>query len=156
MYGAAVMFYEKLSRETLTLEDQQTLGVIKECVTTNNSDVTANNKTALVNNAVNDTKCNHNSTTPNNSTNDSSTNDESNCECVVDNIEDDGNVLDKDLETNVDNSKGGEVILTGKQMYQNKCICLLGRWPFFDTFRKYLSFLYRTSLAGPQPVPIER
>ncbi|XP_039291612.1 DENN domain-containing protein Crag isoform X2 [Nilaparvata lugens] len=38
----------------------------------------------------------------------------------------------------------------------NKCICLLSHWPFFDTFEKFLLFLYKMSLNSLQPVPIER
>ncbi|XP_063215906.1 DENN domain-containing protein Crag isoform X2 [Bacillus rossius redtenbacheri] len=38
----------------------------------------------------------------------------------------------------------------------NKCICLLSHWPFFDTFEKFLLFLYETASSGPLPVPIER
>ncbi|XP_054286289.1 DENN domain-containing protein Crag [Macrosteles quadrilineatus] len=38
----------------------------------------------------------------------------------------------------------------------NKCICLLSCWPFFDTFEKFLLFLYRMSCEGSHAVPIER
>ncbi|XP_014271111.1 DENN domain-containing protein Crag isoform X3 [Halyomorpha halys] len=39
----------------------------------------------------------------------------------------------------------------------NKCICLLSRWPFFDTYEKFLLFLHEISCSNePQPVPIER
>lgn len=38
----------------------------------------------------------------------------------------------------------------------NKCICLLSHWPFFDTFERFLFFLYELSTAGPHSVPIER
>nr|CAD7263014.1 unnamed protein product [Timema shepardi] len=38
----------------------------------------------------------------------------------------------------------------------NKCICLLSHWPFFDTFEKFLLFLYNMSCTGPHTVPIER
>ncbi len=43
-----------------------------------------------------------------------------------------------------------------KSVHQNKCICLLSRWPFFDTFRKFLLYIYRIAISGPHPVPIER
>ena len=43
-----------------------------------------------------------------------------------------------------------------KTVHRNKCICLLSRWPFFDTYRKFLSYLYRISISGPHAVPIER
>ena len=39
----------------------------------------------------------------------------------------------------------------------NKCICLLSRWPFFDTNESFLLFLHDISRSSePQPVPIER
>ncbi|XP_061131161.1 DENN domain-containing protein 4C isoform X2 [Syngnathus typhle] len=38
----------------------------------------------------------------------------------------------------------------------NKCICLLSRWPFFESFRKFLMFLYKLSVSGPQPLPMEK
>ncbi|KAL4640325.1 DENN domain-containing protein 4C [Arapaima gigas] len=38
----------------------------------------------------------------------------------------------------------------------NKCICLLSRWPFFQSFRKFLLFLYKLSVSGPHPLPIEK
>ncbi|KAK3096746.1 hypothetical protein FSP39_002860 [Pinctada imbricata] len=43
-----------------------------------------------------------------------------------------------------------------KTVHANKCICLLSHWPFFDAFRKFLTYLYRISITGPHPVPIER
>ncbi len=43
-----------------------------------------------------------------------------------------------------------------KSVHHNKCICLLSRWPFFDTFRKFLLYIYRIAICGPHPVPIER
>ena len=41
---------------------------------------------------------------------------------------------------------------------QNKSICLLSRYPFFDAFKQFLVYLYRMSLASspPHPAPIER
>lgn len=41
-------------------------------------------------------------------------------------------------------------------IHQNQSICVLSRWPFFDTFRKFLFCLYRISVSGPQMVPLER
>ncbi|KAJ8339817.1 hypothetical protein SKAU_G00344500 [Synaphobranchus kaupii] len=38
----------------------------------------------------------------------------------------------------------------------NKSVCLLSRWPFFQAFRKFLTFLYQLSISGPQPLPIEK
>ena len=43
-----------------------------------------------------------------------------------------------------------------KTVHYNKSICLLSHWPFFDAFRKLLSYLYRISITGPHTVPIER
>jgi hypothetical protein len=43
-----------------------------------------------------------------------------------------------------------------KTVHHNKCICLLSRWPFFSTFKTFLHYLYRISISGPHPVPIER
>lgn len=41
-------------------------------------------------------------------------------------------------------------------VHQNQSICILSRWPFFDTFKKFLLCLYRISVSGPQMVPLER
>ncbi|KAK1891668.1 C-myc promoter-binding protein, partial [Dissostichus eleginoides] len=41
-------------------------------------------------------------------------------------------------------------------VYTNKCICLLSHWPFFDAFRKFLTFLYRYSISCPHALPIEK
>uniref|UniRef100_A0A673WHR4 DENN domain containing 4A n=1 Tax=Salmo trutta TaxID=8032 RepID=A0A673WHR4_SALTR len=41
-------------------------------------------------------------------------------------------------------------------LHTNKCICLLSHWPFFDAFRKFLTFLYRYSISGPHTLPIEK
>lgn len=39
----------------------------------------------------------------------------------------------------------------------NKCICLLSRWPFFDTFEKFLNFIFEMSTDSAEHiVPIER
>ncbi|XP_031704642.1 C-myc promoter-binding protein-like, partial [Anarrhichthys ocellatus] len=43
-----------------------------------------------------------------------------------------------------------------RSIYTNKCICLLSHWPFFDAFRKFLTFLYRYSISGPHTLPIEK
>uniref|UniRef100_UPI0037E766CA C-myc promoter-binding protein-like n=1 Tax=Semicossyphus pulcher TaxID=241346 RepID=UPI0037E766CA len=45
---------------------------------------------------------------------------------------------------------------TPRLVYTNKCICLLSHWPFFDAFRKFLTFLYRYSISGPHALPIEK
>uniref|UniRef100_A0A3B5M5A6 DENN domain containing 4A n=1 Tax=Xiphophorus couchianus TaxID=32473 RepID=A0A3B5M5A6_9TELE len=47
-------------------------------------------------------------------------------------------------------------LLSPEQFYTNKCICLLSHWPFFDAFRKFLTFLYRYSISGPHALPIEK
>ena len=46
--------------------------------------------------------------------------------------------------------------VAGRHVTANKCICLLSRWPFFDSFRKFLVFLHQLSVSGPQPLPIEK
>ncbi|KFM69755.1 C-myc promoter-binding protein, partial [Stegodyphus mimosarum] len=43
-----------------------------------------------------------------------------------------------------------------KCLQTNKSICLLSRWPFFDTFEKFLRYLHRMSITGPHRVPLER
>ncbi|XP_005990168.1 C-myc promoter-binding protein isoform X3 [Latimeria chalumnae] len=46
--------------------------------------------------------------------------------------------------------------LVSKTVHTNKCICLLSHWPFFDAFKKFLTFLYRYSISGPHVLPIEK
>ncbi|XP_028922306.1 C-myc promoter-binding protein isoform X1 [Ornithorhynchus anatinus] len=41
-------------------------------------------------------------------------------------------------------------------VHTNKCICLLSHWPFFEAFKKFLTFLYRYSISGPHVLPIEK
>ncbi|XP_045610498.2 DENN domain-containing protein Crag isoform X4 [Procambarus clarkii] len=41
-------------------------------------------------------------------------------------------------------------------VHTNKCICILSRWPFFDTFDKLLRYLHNMANSGPHTVPIER
>ncbi|KAM4877308.1 DENN domain-containing protein 4C isoform 1-T1 [Thomomys bottae] len=43
-----------------------------------------------------------------------------------------------------------------KPINANKCICLLSHWPFFEAFRKFLMFIYKLSVSGPHPLPIEK
>ncbi|XP_078070387.1 DENN domain-containing protein 4C isoform X2 [Mustelus asterias] len=50
----------------------------------------------------------------------------------------------------------GKKLITSKTVHTNKCICLLSRWPFFEAFRKFLMFLYKLSVSGPHPLPIEK
>ncbi|KAG7461913.1 hypothetical protein MATL_G00196170 [Megalops atlanticus] len=47
-------------------------------------------------------------------------------------------------------------LIPNKPVNTNKCICLLSRWPFFEAFRKFLMFLYKLSVSGPHPLPIEK
>ncbi|XP_009070031.1 PREDICTED: DENN domain-containing protein 4C [Acanthisitta chloris] len=47
-------------------------------------------------------------------------------------------------------------VITSKSINSNKCICLLSRWPFFEAFRKFLMFIYKLSVSGPHPLPIEK
>uniref|UniRef100_A0A8C6SHH1 MABP domain-containing protein n=1 Tax=Neogobius melanostomus TaxID=47308 RepID=A0A8C6SHH1_9GOBI len=44
----------------------------------------------------------------------------------------------------------------GSSLYSNKSICLLSHWPFFQSFRSFLTFLYRYSISGPHALPIEK
>eukprot|EP00064_Thunnus_orientalis_P001143 superscaffoldBa00000074_g1145 len=46
-------------------------------------------------------------------------------------------------------------MIPNRPVNTNKCICLLSRWPFFESFRKFLMFLYKLSVSGPHPLPIE-
>uniref|UniRef100_A0A3Q1I0G9 DENN/MADD domain containing 4A n=1 Tax=Anabas testudineus TaxID=64144 RepID=A0A3Q1I0G9_ANATE len=43
-----------------------------------------------------------------------------------------------------------------RSLYSNKSICLLSHWPFFQSFRSFLTFLYRYSISGPHALPIEK
>nr|XP_060613973.1 DENN domain-containing protein 4B [Anolis sagrei ordinatus]XP_060613974.1 DENN domain-containing protein 4B [Anolis sagrei ordinatus] len=45
--------------------------------------------------------------------------------------------------------------ITSKSVQTRKSICLLSHWPFFDVFRKFLTFLYRYSISGPHVLPLE-
>ncbi|XP_025047547.1 DENN domain-containing protein 4C isoform X7 [Alligator sinensis] len=47
-------------------------------------------------------------------------------------------------------------VVTAKSINSNKCICLLSHWPFFEAFRKFLMFIYKLSVSGPHPLPIEK
>ena len=217
MYGAAVMFYEELSRYVLSEEDQRTLGVITDA-----KDPT-NDTQFTVKNDIKDTNCKQNDTSDINSEfHDSKVTKDTNSEAngglqktnpsqkptiqgednnsignnviTTENVDNDGNsvLLDNNSGTMVvcDNSTNimttmitsnnsdatdnyssvektnavphnttSDFIVTDKpdkRVYHTKCICLLGRWPFFDTFRKYLSFIYRMSISGSHHLPIER
>ncbi|XP_030148613.1 DENN domain-containing protein 4C isoform X4 [Lynx canadensis] len=46
--------------------------------------------------------------------------------------------------------------VVSKSINSNKCICLLSHWPFFEAFRKFLMFIYKLSVSGPHPLPIEK
>ncbi|KAM9293981.1 DENN domain-containing protein 4B [Gastrophryne carolinensis] len=43
-----------------------------------------------------------------------------------------------------------------KAVHSKKSICVLSRWPFFDVFQKFLTFIYRYSISGPHVLPIEK
>ncbi|XP_021165570.2 C-myc promoter-binding protein isoform X2 [Fundulus heteroclitus] len=45
---------------------------------------------------------------------------------------------------------------SGRNVYNNKSICLLSHWPFFQSFKSFLTFLYRYSISGPHALPIEK
>uniref|UniRef100_A0A672JG41 DENN/MADD domain containing 4C n=1 Tax=Salarias fasciatus TaxID=181472 RepID=A0A672JG41_SALFA len=47
-------------------------------------------------------------------------------------------------------------MIPNRPVNTNKCICLLSRWPFFEAFKKFLMFLYKLSVSGPHPLPIEK
>ncbi|KAL0970341.1 hypothetical protein UPYG_G00240660 [Umbra pygmaea] len=47
-------------------------------------------------------------------------------------------------------------VIPNRTVNTNKCICLLSRWPFFDAFRKFLMFLYKLTVSGPHPLPVEK
>ncbi|XP_016098153.1 DENN domain-containing protein 4C [Sinocyclocheilus grahami] len=47
-------------------------------------------------------------------------------------------------------------VIPNRTVNTNKCICLLSRWPFFESFRKFLMFLYKLSANGVNPLPIEK
>ncbi|XP_063326196.1 DENN domain-containing protein 4C-like isoform X2 [Pelmatolapia mariae] len=47
-------------------------------------------------------------------------------------------------------------MIPNRPVNTNKCICLLSRWPFFESFRKFLMFIYKFSVSGPHPLPIEK
>lgn len=47
-------------------------------------------------------------------------------------------------------------MIPNRAVNTNKCICVLSRWPFFESFRKFLMFLYKLSVSGPHPLPIEK
>ncbi|OCU00943.1 DENN domain-containing protein 4C isoform X1 [Xenopus laevis] len=47
-------------------------------------------------------------------------------------------------------------VVTSKTITSKKCICLLSHWPFFETFRKFLMFIYKLSVSGPHTLPIEK
>ena len=127
MYGAAVMFYEELQRNILSKEDQRTLGVLSR---EEESPFICLNSTSKYGN-----------------------NDQSN----ANNISLSNSIDTSNTSMSLDKSTTDtQTLSTDKKVYHNKCICLLGRWPFFDTFREFLSFLYRLSINGTSPIPIER
>lgn len=43
----------------------------------------------------------------------------------------------------------------GKKFFIPKCLCLISQWPFVESFKKYLRFLYSLSL-NPSHIPIEK
>ncbi|XP_041841016.1 DENN domain-containing protein 4C isoform X2 [Melanotaenia boesemani] len=47
-------------------------------------------------------------------------------------------------------------MIPNRPVNTNKCICLLSHWPFFESFRKFLMFIYKLSVSGPHPLPIEK
>jgi len=45
---------------------------------------------------------------------------------------------------------------SGWTLRQNRSACFLSRWPFYEAMRGLLLYIYRISVSGPQPVPLER
>lgn len=46
-----------------------------------------------------------------------------------------------------------------KSLHRIKSICILSRWPFFETFERFLLFLHKTYITSsttPQKIPLER
>ncbi|KAM4013187.1 DENN domain-containing protein 4B isoform 1-T2 [Anomaloglossus baeobatrachus] len=46
--------------------------------------------------------------------------------------------------------------VSSKSVQTKKSICVLSRWPFFDVFQKFLTFIYRYSISGPHVLPVEK
>ncbi|XP_073420735.1 DENN domain-containing protein 4B [Dendrobates tinctorius] len=46
--------------------------------------------------------------------------------------------------------------VSSKSVQTKKSICVLSRWPIFDVFQKFLTFIYRYSISGPHVLPIEK
>ncbi|XP_025022811.1 C-myc promoter-binding protein, partial [Python bivittatus] len=63
---------------------------------------------------------------------------------------------EEDLTEKQKSQLGFMTIPSSKTVQTNKCICLLSHWPFFDAFKKFLTFLYRYSISGPHVLPIEK
>jgi hypothetical protein len=43
-----------------------------------------------------------------------------------------------------------------RPVHVNKALCLLSHWPFFHAYKAFLASLYRISVSGPSPIPLER
>lgn len=41
-------------------------------------------------------------------------------------------------------------------VYTTKSICVISRWPFFEAFHTFLSYLHKLTFFARQPLPIER
>ncbi|XP_073493462.1 DENN domain-containing protein 4B [Phyllobates terribilis] len=46
--------------------------------------------------------------------------------------------------------------VSSKSVQTKKSICVLSRWPIFEVFQKFLTFIYRYSISGPHVLPIEK
>lgn len=61
----------------------------------------------------------------------------------------------EESEDSVRSRNGGKLVV-----HQNKSICLLSRSPFFDTFKKFLFYIYRLVFSKAdlysQQIPLER
>jgi len=58
--------------------------------------------------------------------------------------------------SDVGESDESETKVVSRTLHQNKCVCLLSRSPFFDTFKCFLAYLCRLAMTGPHQIPLER
>ena len=51
----------------------------------------------------------------------------------------------------------GQPSTTQKTLHTNKAICLLSRWPMFNAFKDFLTYLYRLTVSPtPHKIPVEK
>ncbi|CAD5226693.1 unnamed protein product [Bursaphelenchus xylophilus] len=64
-----------------------------------------------------------------------------------------------ELSSMIPEEEGGEgqdPVSTEAKYYSSKAICIVSRYPFFESFRKFLFFVNGMSQSGPHKLPIER